>query len=924
DAELADESMLELFRTEAEGNAQILNSALVGLEEAGATAEGVEPLMRAAHSIKGAARIVGLSGAVGLAHAMEDVLSAAMKEPAGLTSPRVDQLLQGADLFAELAGCGASELSGKLSSLSGRIDALQQDLRRPAPSQAAEAGPSPEDHPPAQADADATQPEQQKPIGPVEADLDASMLELFKVEAETNAQVLSGGLVELENAGAGAERIEPLMRAAHSIKGAARIVGLSGAVGLAHAMEDVLTEAQHGERELSSEDVDRLLQGTDILTQLSETQAADLPGVVQEMAPRMDELAGALRSGQAAPSPAKQPATEQPAPASPQAETPRQAPAEKPGQPPEPAAAAQRGPVETDGVVRISARNLSRLMALSGETLVEAGRLIPFSTSLLQIKNGQRDAAGHLEAMREKLEAGDAAGAAKVLDQAAHGLAQSRRLLAEHIEEFDLYVRRSDNLHNRLHNQVLAGRMRPFGDGVHGFPRLIRDIAKSLGKKAVLKIKGTDTQVDRDIMDRLEAPLNHLLRNAVDHGLESPEERAEAGKPETGTITLEARHSAGMLAVTVADDGRGMDPERIRSKVIHRGLAPEDMALQMNRAELMEFLFLPGFTTTDQVTEISGRGVGLDVVHTMIQEVGGNVRAESAPGKGMAFFLQMPLTLSVLRTLLVEAGGQPYALQLTRLDRILHLPFDEVRQVEDKQYFVLEGANIGLIHAAQILDHASAASEDGRHRIVVISDRMNRYGLAVDRFLGERDLVVRPVDSRLGKVRDVYAAARLPDGSPVFILDVEDLVRSVDDLLKGKRLSKLGRAKTEARAAAKQVLVVDDSLTVREVERKLLENAGYVVETAVNGMDGLNTARLGSFDMIITDVDRPRMNGIELVRKIKSDPQLAATPMMIVSYKDREEDRLAGLDAGADYYLTKGSFHDETLLQAVYDLIGEP
>jgi two-component system sensor histidine kinase and response regulator WspE len=901
---LIDASMLDLFRAEVRDNAEAIHSGLMELQRQEADSERIESLTRAAHSIKGAARIVGLNQPVALASAMEGVLGSGVKNP-GALSNRLDQLLGGADLLAEIAQCGDQELAGGLEAFSSRFQSLTQALRSPQEDSATQpraqqsAGPA---HRPEAAPTTAS-----PKTSPVELELDISMLELFRVEAETNAQALSSGLVELETAGASPDQVEPLMRAAHSIKGAARIVGLSDAVGLAHAMEDVLSAAQHGERPLSGDDVDLLLQGTDILAQLSKTPAEKLPALTMEMAPRMEQLGQAIRSGEA--------------PAQKICVTDAAAPEEK--EPNKPAAV--RPVAETDGVVRISARNLSQLMALSGETLVETSRLTPFSESLLQIKSGQREMGGLLEAMQERLGRGDLAGLEKILNQASQNLSQCRRRLADHIDDFDIFLRRSDNLHNRLHNHILSGRMRPFGDGVHGFPRLIRDIAKSLGKKAVLKIKGRDTQVDRDILDRLEAPLNHMLRNAVDHGLETPEERKKAGKPEVGVITLEARHSAGMLAVTISDDGRGMDPEQIRSKVISKGLASEEMARQLNRAELMEFLFLPGFTTTDAVTEISGRGVGLDVVHTMIQEVGGNAHAESTPGKGMTFSMQMPLTLSVLRTLLVEVSGQPFALQLTRLDRILNLPFDQVRMVEDKQYFVLEGSNIGLVHAAQILELPMEQNDTDFHRIVVISDRMNRYGLAVDRFLGERALVVTPVDSRLGKIQDVYAVTRLPDGSPAFILDVEDLVRSVDALIQGKRLAKLGQGKAEsASAAIKQILVVDDSLTVREVERKLLENVGFSVQTAVNGMDGLNAARLDAFDLIITDVDMPRMNGVELVRKLKADPDLASTPIMIVSYKDREEDRLAGLDAGADYYLTKGSFHDETLLQAVYDLIGEP
>ena len=491
------------------------------------------------------------------------------------------------------------------------------------------------------------------------------------------------------------------------------------------------------------------------------------------------------------------------------------------------------------------------------------------------------------------------------------------------MNELELFSRRSENLSDRLYHEVIDSRMRPFADGVAGFPRMVRDLARSLGKRIHFVVEGRATRVDRDILAKLEAPLNHLIRNAIDHGIEAPDERLAAGKPAEGSILLEAGHRAGMLSITLEDDGRGVEIERLREKVRQKSLADEDMVGQMLETELLEFLFLPGFTTSDAVTEISGRGVGLDVVQSMVQDVGGVLRAQSRPGKGMSFHLQLPLTLSVTRTLLVEVEGDVYAFPLARIDRVLRVPQDEVEVIEDRQYVRFDERNIGLVPAHQILGLEGHGPPGEELLVVVLSDRMDRYGLVVDRLLGERDLVVRPLDPRLAKTKDVSAVAFLDDNSPVLIVDVEDVVRSIDNLVTGGRLRKMTRAAaTATERQRKRVLVVDDSITVREVERKLLENNGYDVEVAVDGMDGWNAVRAGSYDLIITDVDMPRMNGIELVQSIKGDPQLQALPVMIVSYKDREEDRLRGLDAGANYYLTKSSFHDETLVSAVEDLIG--
>lgn len=244
--------------------------------------------------------------------------------------------------------------------------------------------------------------------------------------------------------------------------------------------------------------------------------------------------------------------------------------------------------------------------------------------------------------------------------------------------------------------------------------------------------------------------------------------------------------------------------------------------------------------------------------------------------------------------------------------------------LEGRQHFNLNGRAVGLVTASQLLDGSVPRFPEEELPVIVLGDQHGAYGLVVDRFIGERELVVQPLDPQLGKIKDIAAGALMEDGAPVLIIDTEDLIRSVEKLVSAGNLNKVqtGRQKADA-APQKRVLVVDDSLTVRELERKLLGSRGYEVEVAVDGMDGWNAVRTGHFSLVVTDIDMPRMDGIELVTLIKKDPNLKALPVMVVSYKDREEDRRRGLEAGADYYLTKGSFHDETLLQAVVDLIGE-
>jgi two-component system sensor histidine kinase and response regulator WspE len=521
------------------------------------------------------------------------------------------------------------------------------------------------------------------------------------------------------------------------------------------------------------------------------------------------------------------------------------------------------------------------------------------------------------------------------LTRARGRAAEGLQALSEAVESLESFTHDSEDLSSRLHHEVLASRMRPLADSMRGFPRLVRDLARELGKEAKFEVIGETTGVDRDILDRLEAPLNHLIRNALDHGLESPEERRAAGKPAAGMIRLEARHRAGMLQLVLSDDGRGIDPERLRAKVVERGLADPAMARRLGESELLDFLFLPGFSTKEQVTAVSGRGVGLDVVSSMVQAVRGSVRIATRPGKGTRFILQLPITVSVIRALLVEIAGEPYAFPLSRIDRIVMVAPGDVRDLEGKPHVLLDDQLVGLVEATRVLElDPTAAGGHGAGRrdgdplpVVVASDRSHRFGVVVDRFLGERDLRVSPLDVRLGKVPNISSSSVLEDGWPVLIVDVEDLIRSVDNLLSGRRLGKLAAESAESAGhrprAPRRVLVVDDSITVRELERQLLEGRGYVVDTAVDGVDGWNAVRSGRYDLVVSDIDMPRMDGIQLVRHIKDDPRLQAIPVVVVSYKDREEDRIKGLDAGANAYLTKSSFHDQTFLTTVADLIGE-
>jgi two-component system sensor histidine kinase and response regulator WspE len=768
---------------------------------------------------------------------------------------------------------------------------------------------------------------------------DASLFELFTLEAEAQTQVLSAGLLALERNPTQADHLEACMRAAHSLKGAARIVGVNAGVSVSHVMEDCLVSAQEGRLHLLPEHIDALLMGTDLLMRIATPGAsvpqADVDGYVALMnnmvsddpamkamlvptaLPSLEDillanaqsLVTSLQSAQDSAAEELAASVVEPAPD----------PALKADGP------GERRVAETgERVLRVTAERLNNLLDLSSKSLVETQRLKPYLAAMQRVKRTQTGATRALDSLEALLAANTDPDAQKALDEARRLLGEAQHLLIQQTADLDEFGWQASQRAQLLYDTALACRMRPFADVLAGQARMVRDLGRSLGKQVRLEIDGEKTQVDRDVLEKLEAPLTHLLRNAVDHGIELPAQRIACGKPAEGLIQLKASHQAGLLVVKLIDDGAGVDLERLRLSIIERKLSPAETAAQLSEEELLSFLFLPGFSMRDKVTEVSGRGVGLDAVQHMIRQLRGGVEMDQRAGQGSRFHLEVPLTLSVVRSLVVDVGGEAYAFPLAHIERMRDVRADEIVQLEGRQHFWHEERHVGLVAATQLLNRPASQHSEDVLKVVVIRERDAVYGVAVERFIGERTLVVLPLDPRLGKVQDISAGALLDDGSAVLIIDVEDMLRSVEKLLNTGRLERIDRRSRQADTRVrKRVLVVDDSLTVRELERKLLLSRGYEVAVAVDGMDGWNALRGEDFDLLITDIDMPRMDGIELVTLVRRDSRLQSLPVMVVSYKDREEDRRRGLDAGADYYLAKASFHDDALLDAVVELIGD-
>jgi len=715
-----------------------------------------------------------------------------------------------------------------------------------------------------------------------------SMEELFRADAEGQCATLSDGLLALEKASNPAELLESLMRAAHSLKGAARIIGLDSAVKVAHVMEDIFVTAQKTNRAPNADSVDGLLRGVDLLKQL----AGVSPGTPEPV--EIDEFVRVCQSADW--KAIKAPVATIPAPSA-----------------PEPPAA----PSATRRDVRLDAERLDTLLGLAGQAVVasQSGtrQLLSLRGILRQLQAALRDASR-------------VNGEARRAEFLAHAMAlasQSQAALAEENEHRDLHGRSLGRLCNRIYNETLACRMRPFGDITAGLRRLARDVTRDLGKETRVEIQGEDTEVDRDLLDRLDGPLSHLVRNALDHGLELPAEREKKGKPREGCLQISARHQSGWLVVSVADDGRGPNYQAVRSAVVARGLAAEDHVAALSEPELLDFLLLPGFSLSEKVTEISGRGVGLDAVRAMAYASGGSLRLLRRENGGFLCEVILPVSLSLVRTLIVEIGGDFFALPLTRVERVMQVLPEELHAAAGRQHIFVGSERLEILSASQVLELESAPAT-GAMSLVILHGPQGRIGLAVDRLVGQRELSLQRVDPALGRIQDVSATALLDTGEPVVVLDVDDLAVTAVNFSSGSRYRPLATESHREEQKVRRILVADDSLTVRELERKLLAHRGYAVETAVDGADAWNALRSGHYDLLVTDIDMPRVDGIELTRLVRADARLRDMPVVVVSYKDRDEDRSRGLEAGADFYLPKSSYQDESLLNAVQELIGDP
>ncbi len=750
---------------------------------------------------------------------------------------------------------------------------------------------------------------------------DLSLWELFTMDLEGQIEVLQLGLLALEQVGNGVAQIAPLMRAMHSIKSASRVVELHEVSEFAHQFEDRLITLQDQRRALAPAMADHLLACLDWLKQLSTLSEAQMRAMPDALRSQMQALMATWPE-------------ESPPPVS-------MASGEGPGGSTGFSAAAlselPAPPLEAGGSgavaasLRVSAEGLSRILGLAGEIGVRSGQVRGLVVELLKLKRQQNRLRQRLERLfQEEQESGYLSESRQQRWQDALQTQQlagrTTEQLYVNLEDFD---RRMTRLSARLGREALHTRMRPLGEGLKGLPRLVRDVARTLDKKVSFTLRGAETPVDRDILEKLQAPVHHLLRNAVDHGIESPAVRQQRGKPEEGRVVLRASHHMGMLSLQLEDDGGGIDPVLLRQRAVERELLlPEQMA-SLSLEETWELLFLPGFSTRTEVSQVSGRGVGLDVVRSMVRESGGLVTLNSNLGQGTTFHLLLPITRALVRVLLVMVAGEPYAFPLARLDRVLCLPRSAVQTAEGKHYILLQGEPVGISWASQVFQVPGQTQREAEElTLVIIGERRRRHALVVDRFIGERSLVMRPLDARLGPVPGIQSVAILDEGMPILLVDIEGTLALLPRL--NLRLAPPEAAPdTTADLAApvsrvryKRLLLAEDALVLREWVRHTLSEQGYEVQVAATGLEAWRLLQQHHFDILVTDIEMPEMDGWDLLQRVRQSEALRRLPVVLYSSHGEDTYRLRGLELGADSYVQKQGMDTESLLRAVAALAG--
>jgi len=807
----------------------------------------------------------------------------------------------------------------------------------------------------------------------------------FRTEAEEHLRALSAGLIELEKTtepARRAEAVEGIFREAHSLKGAARSVNLKHVGSICQPLESTFAALKRQEIPLSPALFDLLHQAVDAIAQLvsdmdAEPTSADLARL-RELSRRLAQAAQGGEPGQAQSlaAPGVRPAfpatalralggvagvAETPvAEAGPQAAQPATfAPRAKVAESPHLCAGAE-SPHLCAGAEPVTPRSAVKAMLAQAETVrIPITKLDPLllqAEEMIQAKlaSGQRTA--DLREIQQALvswktesakwkdqHTAQPSGCASVhpgtpflagnelpewAEARLDALAGKVTTVSRAFEEDQRALKHMVDDHLDAMKQIL---MLPVSTLVEIFPRLVRDLARDQGKEVDLVTRGTELEIDKRILEELKDPLVHLVRNCVDHGIEKPEARARLQKPARGTVTLSfSSKDSRQVEILVSDDGVGIDVEQVRAAAIKAGVITAEAAEKSDPQETLALIFQSGVSTSEMITDISGRGLGLAIVREKAEKLGGVVSVDTHANVGTTFRLLLPLTLATFRGVLVRAREQVFVLPTAHVERALRVSRDQIQTVENRETIQLDGHVLALVRLADVLELPVRGDDESRQRsatlvagtehvpVLILASVEKRIAVQVDEVLAEQEVLVKGLGKQLSRVRNIAGATVLASGKVVPVLNVADLLKSA--VRPGVAVgAPAADEKTLARAG--RVLVAEDSITARTLLKNILETGGYQVTTAVDGADAFTQLRSGEFDLVVSDVDMPRMSGFELTTRLRGDPKLGELPVVLVTALESRQDRERGIEVGANAYIIKSSFDQSNLLEVIQRLL---
>jgi two-component system chemotaxis sensor kinase CheA len=691
-------------------------------------------------------------------------------------------------------------------------------------------------------------------------------VDIFIREAEEHLEALRRGFLVLEKQGVSEGQLNELLRSVHTLKGSANMVDLVELAGIAHRMEDLLKGLESGEKECSSDLIDVLLVATDAIEALmAQAQAGGGISV------NVDTVVKALESGSIAEDQAK-------------TET-----------------APDYHGTERRTSVRASVERLDQLVNRMGEILL-----------------GQKAMEARQKQMTALLYQLDSAmGRSPVAVD--HSLPALRSNMVRLINDFERDRLQLGYQAEDVYQRTMELRLLPLATITDDFERSLRNLARNLKKEVNFIVSGQEVELDRNMLDAVKPILLHVLNNAIDHGIEDPDARIRMGKPKAGQITLHAQYEGSFIQISVHDDGRGLEPEMIRSTAVKSGVLSAEAAAAMSDDAVIYLVFEPGFSTREFITDVSGRGVGLDVVKSNLDQIKGNLSFRSEPGIGTELVLRLPLSMAIFTGLMVECCGETYVFPQHYIAEILRISAGDIREEMGRDVVRFHGTSIPLNGLSQLLQEEQQTTDAGRLTVLVLSFREQTMGLLVDRTLGLQEIVVKDLGCQLKSLEYFSGSTILGEGTPALIVSVADLFGTSQ----GRQAQSLRASyeKTRQKASRGRILVVDDSITTRTMEKNILETNHYEVVVAVSGFDALDKLNAGRFDLMVSDVEMPGMTGFELTKKVRQREDTRDLPVIIVSSLATDDHRRQGMEAGAQAYIVKGSFKQGVLLETVETLI---